>query len=245
VSDCELLAGVLEERVSSDPDIVVKEPFGSVDTDGGMLVTEKLCDAGDESVSIEPDIVVTEPFGSVDTDGGMLVTEKLCDAEADESVSIEPDIVVNEPFGPVDIVGGMLVIDRFAGIVLTELPDKLDPLKGFVFVPDMKVLDGVDTVEVWLGGNVELDGDIELDKDNELRVGVEFDADAADDDDKVEGEDGGVDEIPVGDVPFIVSITQASQSVRGSSPWLSQSQCWMLTGSHMDHKRTLRGSSGR
>ena len=31
----------LEERVSSDPEIVVSEPFGSVDIEGAMLVTEK------------------------------------------------------------------------------------------------------------------------------------------------------------------------------------------------------------
>ena len=58
------------------PEIVVSEPFGSVETEGGIVVTDGDCELLD-SVSVVPEMVVSEPFGSVDTDGGMVVTEKL------------------------------------------------------------------------------------------------------------------------------------------------------------------------
>lgn len=127
----------MNERASRDPEIVVKEPLGSVDTEGGMLVTGKLCDAELEgSVSIEPDIVVRKPFGSVDVIGEILVTDALWVLEFGdinsvgevERVSVDPEIV-GDPSGSVNVVGGMAVTERLAG---KELREELEPLDGFM-----------------------------------------------------------------------------------------------------------------
>jgi hypothetical protein len=90
VSDREPLDTGLEERVSSDPEMVVNEPLGKVDTEGGTLVTEKLCEGEVEgSVSVEPGIVVRDPLGSVDVVGGITLIdglEELLNARVEDKV---------------------------------------------------------------------------------------------------------------------------------------------------------------
>jgi hypothetical protein len=160
----------------------------------------------EESVSIDPETVVKDPLGSVDMDGGILVTEKLCEAEPEGKVSMEPDIVVREPFGSVDVVGGILVIDKFAGRELVELPGKLDTLKGFVFVPDMKLLGDTDPLEPGLDRAIEdVDSDVELAVETGPDGGMlDVDPDTSvDGDSEGDEEDVGVEERLVGDVSYL------------------------------------------
>lgn len=169
--------------VSRDPEIVVKDPLGSVDTEGGILVTEKLCDAGEvEKVSVDPEIVVMDPSGSVEVVGRITLTdglEELLKMGAEDKVETEPEIVVNEPFGSVDVVGGMLVTDRFPlgelvllnGFVL--VPDIKLLLNGLVFVPDIKLLIDVEALDEdggWIEVGLEelgMASDVELEVERE------------------------------------------------------------------------------
>lgn len=155
----------VDGSVSVDPDIVVREPFGSVDVVGGMTLIEglkELLKVGDEDNDwIEPEIVVREPFGSVDTVGGTLVNDKF-------------------PVGELVLLNGFVFV-----------PDIKLLLNGFVFVPEIKLLTEVDVLDEDAGwieveldeeiefvgdvemANTEVDGDAEFEEEDELLRGVE------------------------------------------------------------------------
>ena len=104
-------------NVSVRPEIVLREPSGSVVTDGGitiMVLNEDWLGELDK-VSVVPGIVVREPSDSVETDGEIVVSERP--GEVGSKVSVVPDIVVIEPFGSVD---------TDAEIVVSETPNELD-----------------------------------------------------------------------------------------------------------------------
>ena len=63
--------------VSVVPGIVVNEPSGSVDVEGGIVVSEGAPVRGESEItgSVVPGIVVKDPSGSVDTDGGIVVSD--------------------------------------------------------------------------------------------------------------------------------------------------------------------------
>jgi hypothetical protein len=82
------------------PETVVRDPLGSVEVDGGIVVTEGDCEPLD-TVSVVPETVVRDPLGSVEVVGWIVVTEKLgellfvelkIDVEG-ENVNVSPSVV--------------------------------------------------------------------------------------------------------------------------------------------------------
>jgi len=124
-------------KVSVVPGIVVSDPSGSVETEGGIVTTEPPGPVG--SVSVVPGIVVKDPSGSVETDGGIVTTEPPGPVG---SVSVVPGIVVKDPSGSVETEGG---------IVTTELPgptpDPPEPVGIVSVVPDIVVSEPFGSVE--------------------------------------------------------------------------------------------------
>jgi hypothetical protein len=157
-------------KVSVVPGIVVSDPSGSVETEGGIVTTEPPGPVG--SVSVVPGIVVKDPSGSVETDGGIVTTEPpgpvgsvsvvpgIVVKDPSGSVETEGGIITTEPLGPVgsvSVVPGIVVkdpsgsVETEGGIVTTELPgptpDPPEPVGIVSVVPDIVVSEPFGSVE--------------------------------------------------------------------------------------------------
>ena len=87
------------------PEIVVREPPGSVDTEGDIVTT--VLDEGNEdcpgelglSVSVVAEIVVNEPFDSVETDAEIVLNDGSAEASTvpvlpGRRVIVKPSVVI-------------------------------------------------------------------------------------------------------------------------------------------------------
>jgi len=145
----ELVVWELEKGVSVVPEIVVREPFGSVEIVGRMVVSDGLGKL--LRVSVVPEIVVREPLGSVEVIGRIVVTDGLGELELEETVSVVPEIVVREPFGSVEVVGRMVVSDGLGKLLRVSVVPEIvvrEPLGSVKVVGRMTVIDRLPGMEL-------------------------------------------------------------------------------------------------
>src|SRR4051812_35046931 len=91
--------------------MVVTDPSGRVDTEGGIVVKER--NVGDDEItSVVLPRVVSDPFGNVDIEGGIAISDWEPGAcEVGVRISVLPFTVVKELPGRIDVEGGRFVSD--------------------------------------------------------------------------------------------------------------------------------------
>jgi hypothetical protein len=162
VNDCATLVSDVDEMVLTVPDMVVREPLGSVDVVGGILMTEGLDEAElGRNVSVVPGIVVGDPFGRVEVVGRIVLTDgsdglpvgmPVKEVELPKGLVFVPDIT---QLGGVDPLNELVLVPDMT------LLEEVGPLNGFVFDPDMKLLNELE---------IEVESDDELVGEDDWRI---------------------------------------------------------------------------